>query len=269
MPSQFRRVHCPKSLGSPVWILALLLVAAVIAVALASYDLNEYEKASRKCADFLQQQLDGTQQQLESSEQAHKDYGRAIKGALLPLAAILQEIPLARTSSDAQARLGEFRGMAVNMLCQTAGTSSKKDAARATLYELDDQGQPLLRLSLGRPETPRTRFVGESLEKVMKLINRGDTNRFDVESGDNCITPSPGSRYKAVVATAIGRTEPHHGMLTVDSSDRQQLSDDDWPIIQSVGGMLAASYRIVTLVEEVETARANGNHPSRLPEPED
>lgn len=251
------------------WAFAIVVLLVVVATTLVSYDVSEFEKASRDSADVLQQQLIIVKGQLANAEQAHRDYGRAIKGALLPLAGILQEIPLARTSTDAQARLGDFRGMAVQMLYQTAGTSSRKDAARATLYELDEFEEPILRISAGRPESPRQRFVGESLEKVMKLINRGDTNRFDVDSPDNCVTPSPGSRYKAVVATAIGRTAPRHGMLTVDSSDAQQLSDDDWPIIQSVGGMLAASYRIVALVEELETARRDGSVPSLPPTPND
>lgn len=263
------------SLPWPLWIVilswsfAILVLGVVVATALVSYDVSEFEKASRESADVLQGQLTATQTQLERAEQAHRDYGRAIKGALLPLAGILQEIPLARTSAAAQARLGEFRVMAVQMLYQTAGTSSRKDAARATLYELDESGEPLLRISAGRPESPRQRFVDESLKKVMKLINRGDTKRFDVDSPENCVKPSSGSRYKAVVATAIGRTEPRHGMLTVDSADAQQLSDDDWPIIQSVGGMLAASYRIVALVEELETARRDRSVPPPQPTPDD
>lgn len=249
------------------WTFAILVLFVVAATTILSYDVSEFEKESRKSAGDLQEELTATQGKLANAEQAHRDYGRAIKGALLPLAGILQEIPLARTSADAQARLGDFRGMAVHMLYQTAGTSSRKDAARATLYELDASHEPLLRISAGRPETPRQRFVDESLEKVMKLINRGDTKRFDVDSSDNCVVPSPGSRYKAVVATAIGRTEPRHGMLTVDSSDAQQLSDDDWPIIQSIGGMLAASYRIVTLVEELEAARRDESDPPLPPTP--
>lgn len=248
----------PRLLVILSWTFAVLVLLVVAATTILSYDVSEFEKKSYASSADLQAKLTATQEKLANAEQAHADYGRAIKGALLPLAGILQEIPLARTSTDAQARLGELRVMAVHMLHQTAGTSSRKDAARATLYELDADGKPLLRMNAGRPETPRQRFVGESLEKVMKLINRGDTNRFDVDSPDNCIKPSPGSRYKAVVATAIGRTEPRHGMLTVDSSDAEQLSDDDWPIIQSVGGMLAASYRIVSLVEELESARLSG-----------
>lgn len=263
------------SLPWPLWLVilswgfAILVLVVVVATTLVSYDVSEFQKESRESADVLKQRLTTTQGKLANAEQAHKDYGRAIKGALLPLAAILQEIPLARTSSDAQARLGEFKVMAVQMLYQTAGTSSRKDAARATLYELDESGEPLLRTHAGRPETPRQKFVGESLKKVMKLINRGDTNRFDVDSPDNCIKPSPGSRYKAVVATGIGRNEPRHGMLTVDSTDPQQLSDDDWPILQSVGGMLAASYRIVTLVDELETARRDGSAPPPPTAPND
>jgi hypothetical protein len=138
------------------------------------------------------------------------------------------------------------------MLYQTAGTTDHHHAARSTLYELDNNGDPIYRSSAGRPETPRNRFEGESLRKVKKLIASGAANSFDVDDPENSVEPSPGSRYKAVVVTAIGRTEPRHGMLTVDSTDKNQLSDDDWPILQSVGGMLAASYRIVTLVEELE-----------------
>lgn len=237
------------------WGLAGLAVAVVVIGAVVSYDVVEFEKIARVSEGALKNRLATTKARLASAERAHKDYSFAIKGTLLPLAGLLQEIPLARTSAEARAGLGGLRGMAVEMLQKTAGTSSQKDAARATLYELDDSGEPTLKTHRGRPEQPRDKFVGESLEKVMKLINRGDTKRFEADSPDNCVTPSPGSRYKAVVATAIGRTEPRHGMLTVDSSDAKQLSDDDWPVIQSVGGMLAASYRIVTLVEELEAAR--------------
>lgn len=251
------------------WSFAVMVLAVVVIGTLVSYDVSEFEKVSREGADVLEQRLTTTQAQLANAEQAHKDYGRAIKGALLPLAGILQQIPLARTSADAQARLGDFRGMAVQMLHQTAGTSSRKDAARATLYELDDSGEPVLRTYAGRPEAPREKFVGKSLEKVMKLIYRGDTKRFDADSPDSCVTPSPASTYKAVVATAIGRTEPRHGMLTVDSSDAEQLSDDDWPIIQSVGGMLAASYRIVALVKELETAQRGKSEPHPAAAPND
>lgn len=263
------------SLSWPLWLVilawcsAVLVLAVVVATALMTYDISEFEKQARDSADEIQMKLVTVQRQLADVEQAYADYGLAIKGALLPIAGILQDIPLARTTAEAKARLGDLRGMAVHMLHQTAGSSNRKDAARATLYELDESGEPRLRMSAGRPESPRQKFEGEALINVMKLINRGDTKRFEVDSLDNCVEPSPGSRYKVVIATAIGRTEPRYGMLTVDSSDAQQLTDDDWPIIQSVGGMLAASYRIVDLVEDLEAARNKRASPLSSPNPSD
>lgn len=237
------------------WALALLIALLYGFLAFVVYDVTALEQTERELASSLQASLDTTKANLEKAEKAHKDYSLAVKGALLPLAVILEQITLTRTSRDAVERLGAFKSMALTMLHQTAGATDHDHAARSTLYELDEHGDPVYQSHAGRAETPRNRFEGESLKKVKKLIDSGTANSFDVDDSENSVEPSPGSRYKAVVATAIGRTEPRHGMLTVDSTDKKQLSDDDWPILQSVGGMLAASYRIVTLVEELEEAQ--------------
>lgn len=264
----------PPPLSITLWSTAGALVLLLLVGAWVDYDVTTKEKSERQKAATAKNALEGkvnnlnealadssrrlsrAKAELGKAVQAHNDYDRAIKGALLPLAGILEQIPLARTSREAEGLLGEFKSLAITMLYQTAGTSNQKLAARATLYEIDDQGNPIYRRHGGRAEQPRDRFEGESLTKIRKLIDTGATNWFDVDDPFNSVEPSKGSTYKVVVATAIGRQNPKHGMLTIDSTDKSQLTDDDWPILQSVGGMLAASYRIAALVEELENAKA-------------
>ncbi|XAZ30976.1 hypothetical protein AAHB34_18190 [Paenarthrobacter ureafaciens] len=191
----------------------------------------------------------------KAAVQELKDFRDALKGVLLPLSAKLEEIPLAGTYADASHKMGQFQGLALELLFLTAGKGRFPNAARVTLYGVEN-GLPKLIDFRGRGESPRETFHGDSLSKIQELMRRGDARVFYTDDDANSVTPSRGSTYQVVVASSVGRKPPKHGMLTIDSSARDHLSDDDLAVVQSVGSMLAASHRIVGIIQDLERVKS-------------
>ncbi|MEW9871751.1 hypothetical protein [Arthrobacter sp. HS15c] len=244
------------------WIALSLLVVAWVHTSVVEADLQDFGvradqelTALRVAAEVLETQMREATAAEKAAIQELKDFRDALKGVLLPLSAKLEEIPLSGSHADASHKTGQFQGLALDLLFLTAGKGRFPNAARATLYGVEN-GVPKLIDFRGRSESPRESFEGDSLLKIEELMRRGDARVFYTNDNDNSVTPSRGSTYQVVVASSVGRKPPKHGMLTIDSSARDHLSDDDLAVVQSVGSMLAASHRIVGIIQELERAKS-------------
>lgn len=244
------------------WIFLVLIVVAWLHMAVVEADLQDFGVKAGQQLTALRAEVGAKAGELSEAKAAEKaavqelkDFRDALKGVLLPLSAKLEEIPLAGTYADASHKMGQFQGLALELLFLTAGKGRFPNAARVTLYGVEN-GLPKLIDFRGRGESPRETFHGDSLSKIQELMRRGDARVFYTDDDANSVTPSRGSTYQVVVASSVGRKPPKHGMLTIDSSARDHLSDDDLAVVQSVGSMLAASHRIVGIIQDLERVKS-------------
>jgi F0F1-type ATP synthase membrane subunit b/b' len=254
----------------PMWIFYIGSIVLAFAVVVCKHAVGRIRSILDSEMETLKQQLTRAEESKDTAVEAEQgaiqrekdaleklqQFRVALWGALVPIAARLERMSRTSDHAKAQESLGQIKDAALQLLIRGLGDVKKDHTFRATIYSRDpNTGDPTRDIWAGRTETPRSRFEGDSLERIKVLMHRGDANCFYPNEDSNSVKPSRTSTYKVVVASSIGTDGQSFGMLTVDSSRKMQLGADDVPLVQAVGSILASAFQTADLKREIDELR--------------
>jgi hypothetical protein len=192
-------------------------------------------------ANLLQQRRNRQERRTLEQVAIEAEAGLAltINGVFAPITSYLGE--LAATTSDAE--VAHVVGQVSQAVVDAAVTLTSPEA-RSAFYRLDGDGLGLTRESWGgRSMQPRPRFRAGTPDgdAVLDVVRQGDFVFVDDVLASPMVTPTAGSNYRSVIAVAVTAGPLSMGLLTVDSPQVGDLTENDVELMRVLANLLGAA----------------------------
>ncbi|EAR24276.1 hypothetical protein A20C1_00275 [marine actinobacterium PHSC20C1] len=171
----------------------------------------------------------------------------AMRGALAPIAIFSADVATAKSSGldSKDVILGRMSQAIVDAIVRIVGNQSEA-TLRSAYYAFghDSNGDYLERKTFsGRSGSDPRQFFRAGTRDGNHLIKltREDKIVFVPDVSESHVTPTNPGEYAAVIACSITAGERPFGILTVDSPDAGELTEDDKQLILVIARLFAAA----------------------------